>query len=215
MRLFPEWSDTAFRFTLAGAGGGIVLLLVGLWVYVRTPYNTGQFAFVDQPVQFDHRHHVRDDGIDCRYCHTTVEREASAGYPATELCAGCHNQVWNQSPMLEPIRRSYFSNTPIPWNRVHNLPDYVYFNHSIHVNKGVGCVSCHGRVDEMPLIEQEKPLQMGWCLDCHRDPAPNLRPRDQVTNMEWTPKGDPAEEGEKLATEYGVRKLTNCTTCHR
>ncbi len=215
MRLFPEWSDTAFRFALAGAATLVGLLVLGPWVYVRTPYNTGQMAFVDQPVQFDHRHHVRDDGIDCRYCHTTVEREASAGYPATELCAGCHNQVWNQSPMLEPIRRSYFSNTPIPWNRVHNLPDYVYFNHSIHVNKGVGCVTCHGRVDQMPLIAQEAPLQMGWCLDCHRNPEPNLRPRDQITNMEWQPTGDPVELGEKLAAENGVRKLTNCTTCHR
>jgi hypothetical protein len=182
-------------------------------VYVRTSYNTGEQFPVDQPVEFDHRHHVQDDGIECRYCHRTVEKAASAGMPATELCMGCHSQIWNRTLLLEPVRRSYFSDSPISWNRVHQLPGYVYFNHSIHVNKGVGCSTCHGRIDQMARVYQVAPLNMGWCLDCHREPAKSLRPRDEITQMDWKPS-DPGQ-GERLAREYQVRSLTNCTTCHR
>lgn len=218
MALFPEWSNTAIRLVLFALIAGGAALPAGLIVYIRTPYGTGQFLPADQPVQFDHRHHVRDDGIDCRYCHATVDKSAHAGIPATEVCMSCHNQVWGDSPMIEPIRRSYFSGDPMPWNRVHNMPDFVYFNHSIHVNKGVGCTECHGRVDQMAAIYQAKPMNMAWCLDCHRDPAPNLRPKEFVTDMTWKAPEDPEARtalAEKLREEYKVRSLTNCTTCHR
>jgi hypothetical protein len=167
------------------------------------------------PVQFDHRHHVGDDGIDCRYCHSTVEVSASAGIPSTSLCMNCHSQIWNKSPKLEPLREAWFTGGAIRWNRVHNLPDFVYFNHSAHVTKGVGCATCHGRVDQMALIEQVAPLTMSWCLECHRDPAPRLRPREQITSPSWKPEGDAEELGRALATQYDVHTRVNCTTCHR
>ena len=212
--LFPKWSDTALRIGGAALACGVLGLAVGPMIYMRTPYVTGQYFAADQPVQFDHRHHVQDDGIDCRYCHDTVEKGPLAGVPSTELCMGCHSQVWNDSPMLEPLRRSYYSGRPIPWNRVHQLPDFVYFNHSIHLSKGVGCVSCHGRVDRMALAFQEAPLTMGWCLGCHRHPEGQLRPRAALTDMEW--RTDDADAlGARLAAEYQVRRLTHCTACHR
>jgi hypothetical protein len=213
--LFTPKSDALFRLVLSlvvvGAAGGVAAGMV----YWRTPYGTLQQEQIVQPVQFDHRHHVRDDHIDCRYCHTTVETAASAGIPATELCLNCHSQVWNKSPLLDQVRGSWFSGKPIPWVRVHRVPDFVYFNHSIHVNKGVGCVECHGRVDEMAAVEQIQPLTMGWCLDCHRDPAPRLRPPSEVTNMEWKPDGDPRAVGEAVARKYDVKPRTDCYTCHR
>lgn len=188
---------------------------MALTIYVRTPYATKAQFPIDQPVQFDHRHHVLDDEIDCRYCHRTVEEAASAGMPATEVCMGCHSQIRNQSVMLEPVRRSWFSDSPIPWNRVHDLPDFVYFNHAIHVKKGVGCVECHGRVDLMPRVYQVAPLTMGWCLDCHRDPTPRLRPRERVADVAWRPEGDVRSMQRELARAYDVRTLTHCTACHR
>ena len=212
--LFPKWSDTAFRIALATLPLGFIALLAGPMIFVRTPYITGQYFPADQPVQFDHRHHVQDDGIDCRYCHDTVEKGPFAGVPATELCMGCHSQIWSDSPMLEPLRRSYFSGQPIPWNRVNQLPDFVYFNHSIHLAKGVGCVTCHGRVDQMALAWQEAPLTMGWCLQCHRNPESQLRPRAVLTDMAWRAE-DQAALGRRLAEENHVRHLTHCTACHR
>jgi hypothetical protein len=213
--LFPKHSNTIFRVVLALLAGIPAIAIGGLMIYQRTPYGQGTRVETEQPVEFDHRHHVKDAGIDCRYCHTTVEQSYTAGIPPTQLCMGCHDQIWNKSPLLDPVRTSYFEGKPIEWKRVHNLPDFVYFNHSIHVNKGVGCATCHGRVDEMPSIMQVKPLTMGWCLDCHRDPAPNLRPRDQITNLAWEPEGDPRELGEKLIQEYDVHTRTSCSTCHR
>jgi hypothetical protein len=189
--------------------------LAALMLYVRTPLNTGQNHPVEQPIEFDHRHHVADVGIDCRYCHQSVEDSSSAGLPATSVCMNCHSQVWNKSPLLQVVRQKYFTDQPIPWNRVHNLPDFVYFNHSIHVNKGVGCVTCHGRVDQMAAVQQAEPLTMGWCLDCHRDPSAFLRPREQITNMAWLPPKDAATLGKQLATQYDVHSRTSCTTCHR
>lgn len=212
--LFPKWSDTAFRIGGAAVSCGVLALILGPMIYVRTPYATGQYFAADQPVQFDHRHHVQDDGIDCRYCHDTVEKGPLAGVPSTELCMGCHSQIWNDSPMLEPLRRSYYSGRPIPWNRVNQLPDFVYFNHSIHLSKGVGCQSCHGRVDRMALAYQEAPLTMGWCLGCHRHPEEQLRPRVALTDMEWR-GGEHPGLGARLAAEYQVRRLTHCTACHR
>ncbi len=214
--LFPPWSNTAVRVALAAIVITVLGIPTALCIYVRTPYITNQGFNVVQPVMFDHRHHVADDGIDCRYCHSTVETSPYAGIPPTATCMNCHNQVWNSSEMLEPVRRSWFTGQPIAWKRVHQLPDFVYFNHSIHVTRGIGCVTCHGRVDQMAQIYQVQPLTMGWCLGCHRDPVPNLRPRDQITSMTWQPPARDAEAlGARLEREYGTRKLTNCTTCHR
>src|SRR3989440_7394325 len=185
--LFPPWSNTIIRLVLAllagGAGGGLLLLLL----YKRPPLATLQTEPVTQPIEFDHRHHVADDGIDCRYCHNTVETSSSAGFPATSVCMNCHAQIWNQSPYLDLVRKSYFSGQAIEWKRVHKLPDFVYFNHSIHVAKGIGCASCHGAVDKMPLMYQANTLRMGWCLDCHRHPEKNIRPREQVFTMNYDP----------------------------
>ncbi len=215
--LFSPRSNGIFRLALVVLVGGAVGTIAALMIYWRVPYGTGQLEPVAQPVQFDHRHHVQDDLIDCRYCHNTVDRAPSAGIPPTELCLNCHSQVWNKSPLLDLVRASWFSNRPIPWVRVHKLPDFVYFNHAIHVNKGVGCAECHGRVDQMPAIEQIQPLTMGWCLGCHRDPVPHLRPADQITSTTW--EAPPGAAGQalraRLAREKDVRGRTSCTTCHR
>lgn len=190
----------------------------GLMVYVRSPFVTNQHRPVEQPIEFDHRHHVGDKRIDCRYCHWTVEESPSAGMPSTTVCMSCHAQIWNKSPYLAMVRQAYFTEQPIPWVRVHNLPDFVYFNHAIHVAKGVGCVTCHGRVDQMGAIEQASPLTMAWCLDCHRNPKPNLRPQEFITALDWQPPAEPAAAarlGDELATEYDVHSRVSCSTCHR
>jgi len=213
--LFRPRSNTAFRLVLLLLMGGALGSLGALFVCARAPAGTGQAEEIVQPLEFDHRHHVADDGIDCRYCHTSVERAASAGIPSTALCMNCHAQVWNKSPRLEPVRESYFTGQPIAWTRVHRLPDFVYFNHSIHVSKGIGCETCHGRVDEMPAIEQVEPLTMGWCLECHRNPAPNLRPVEEVTTMGWVARGDKDALAKELMKKNDVHTRTSCTTCHR
>lgn len=190
----------------------------GLMAYVRSPYVTNQQMPIEQPIEFDHRHHAGDEQIDCRYCHWTVEDSPSAGIPSTTVCMSCHAQVWNKSPYLTEVRRAFFADQPIPWVRVHNLPDFVYFNHAIHVNKGVGCATCHGRIDQMAAVEQHSSLTMAWCLDCHRNPEPNLRPAEFITSMTWVPPSDAAEAaalGKKLAEEYDVHSRTSCSTCHR
>ena len=158
-------------------------------------FYTNQDVFVEQPIQFSHAHHVGGIGIDCRYCHTSVEESAFANIPPTKTCMNCHSQIWTNAPILEPVRASFRDNTPLQWTRVHDLPDFVYFNHSIHVRKGVGCATCHGRVDKMPLMYQDAPLTMKWCLDCHRNPAKYVRPRDQVFNMAWERPADDPELG--------------------
>ncbi len=211
--LFAPWTNTATRvaliaITLAGIG-----VLAAPMIYARSPFGTGQSNPLLQPVQFDHRHHVRDDGIDCRYCHGAAEHAPYAGVPATEVCLGCHNQIWNDSPLLAPVRDSASSGRPIVWQRVHSLPDFVYFDHSVHVAGGIGCVSCHGRVDQMAAVYQVAPLTMSWCIDCHRDPVPHVRPRDQITSMTWAATGP--EVTTALAAQYGTRSLTHCSTCHR
>jgi hypothetical protein len=159
-------------------------------------------------VKFDHRNHVRDDGIDCIYCHSTAETSKNAGIPSTATCMGCHAQVWTASPELAPVQDSWFRGEPLRWSRVSTLPDFVFFDHSIHVNKGVGCVECHGRVDLMPQVYAAKPLTMRWCLDCHRDPARHVRPLARITDMEWEP-------GRNAAPVPSVRSITHCTACHR
>jgi hypothetical protein len=171
---------------------------------------------VAQPIPFSHKHHVGDDGIDCRYCHTTVETAAFAGLPSSGICLSCHSQLFTQARVLEPLRRSAATRQPIAWNRVHALPDFVYFDHAIHVAKGVACVECHGRVDQMPLTWRTSPLQMQWCLDCHRDPVPHLHPRQAVFAMNAPPVS--IEESKRLARDahlQDTRRLTDCSTCHR
>jgi Cytochrome c7 and related cytochrome c len=204
--------------------GAIFVLLAALWVTAeinRSSWNTGQWVERQQPVQFSHKHHVGDDGIDCRYCHTSVETAASAGMPPTSVCMNCHKQLWIDSPYLEPVRASYQSGKPIEWIKVHDLPDYVYFNHSIHVNKGVGCSTCHGRVDQMPIAYQASSLQMEWCLTCHRNPEQFIRPLKEIFNMQWRAQNTSAEEvaeGVALKRLYHVQGsdvLTSCSTCHR
>jgi hypothetical protein len=200
----------------------VVLAGVAFYVYTqvaRSSYLTGQFLEKQQPVQFSHKHHVGDDGIDCRYCHATVESTATASMPPTQTCMNCHSQLWNDSPYLEPVRASFRENKPIQWERVHDLPEFVYFNHSIHVAKGVGCATCHGRIDQMPAVYQENTLQMEWCIACHRNPAPNLRPSAQITNMSWTPadmtNADEQEVKDKISKLRSREMLTSCSTCHR
>ncbi|MFT3773129.1 MAG: cytochrome c3 family protein [Minicystis sp.] len=213
--VFPPWSNTAIRVAVVVIALGGFGALTAPMLWVRTTWVRNQNDAPDQPVEFDHRHHLRDDGIDCKYCHNTVYRAATAGIPSTDKCMGCHEQIWGPSPLLEMVRRSYFSGAPIPWNRVHKVPDFAYFNHAIHINKGFGCSTCHGRVDEMAAVYQVAPLSMGWCLDCHRNPENFIRPLDQITNMSWDAGPRQLEIGRRLVQELGVRSLTGCTTCHR
>jgi Cytochrome c7 and related cytochrome c len=212
--VFPEWSDTGFRLTLIGVALAIPGVFVVPMLYVRSPYNLDRQAPVEQPVQFDHRHHTKDDGIDCLYCHGDAERAPFAGVPTTELCMGCHSQIWNKSPMLEPVRRSYFSGQPIAWSRVHRVPDFVYFNHAAHVTGGgVACVTCHGDVTTEALVERKRLFTMGWCLDCHRQRTSTL-PEPAVASLQGQTKTPPDAPGHP-ATLNGPSRLTSCTTCHR
>lgn len=213
MALFPPWSNSLFAGGLALIGATAAgALLVG-WLYVRSPLNTGVDEPIAQPVVFDHRHHVADDGIDCRYCHYLVDDSPHAGVPPTSLCMNCHAQIWNNAALLEPVRASYFTDTPIVWSRVNGLPDHVFFDHSIHVNRGVGCVTCHGRVDQMASVHKAQPFTMQFCLDCHRNPEPFLRPRGAITAMDWT--APQPSLGARLAALNAIRPPTNCTGCHR
>jgi formamidopyrimidine-DNA glycosylase len=217
-QVFHRSANTIARASIIGV---VMVVSVLLWAALevqRSPYATYQDVAEAQPVPFSHQHHVGGDGIDCRYCHTSVESSSFAGIPPTKTCMNCHSQIWNTSPTLEPVRASFRTGQSIDWIRVNDLPDYVYFNHSIHVNKGVGCESCHGRVDRMPLTWQENSLQMEWCLDCHRHPELHVRPREFITTMGYQPAGDQAAIGSRLVHEYhiqDVRTLTSCSTCHR
>jgi hypothetical protein len=196
--------------------GGALGVAVGVLNW--SGYNTNQNVFVEQPIQFSHAHHAGGMGIDCRYCHTSVEESAFANIPPTKTCMNCHSQIWTNAPILEPVRASFRDGTHLQWTRVHDLPDFVYFNHSIHVKQGVGCATCHGQVDTMPLMYQHSTLMMQWCIDCHRNPAKYVRPRDQVFNMAWERPSDDPGLGERLVKEYNIAsvgQLTNCSTCHR
>ena len=198
-------------------GGVFILALLGwAWAkFVRSDYVTGAGVVRDQPVPFSHQHHVGGLGIDCRYCHASVETSAFAGMPTSKVCMNCHAQIWADSPMLEPVRTSYRTETSVAWNRVHRLPDFVFFDHSIHVKKGVGCSTCHGRVDEMPLTRQTASLYMEWCLQCHRQPERFVRPPEQVFNMAWEPAPDQLEKGLQLLEAHKIGRHTDCSTCHR
>ena len=184
-QVFDRSSNALARASLVLSGLIVIALGVGLNELQRSPWVTRQGQRPDQPVPFSHKHHVEGLGLQCQYCHTQVEKAAYAGIPPTKTCINCHAQIWTNAELLEPVRHSWATGESIQWIRVHDLPDYVYFNHEIHVNKGIGCASCHGRVDEMPLMYQQNSLQMEWCLNCHRNPAPNLRPTSEIYNMSW------------------------------
>ena len=202
-------SIVATVLVLAGVGGALFELLAD------SGYATRQNEIREQPVPFSHSHHVGSMGIDCRYCHTTVETAGFANIPPTKTCMNCHSQIWVNSPTLEPVRASYRSDQSIEWTRVHDLPAFVYFNHSIHVNKGVGCETCHGRVDQMPLMYQKASLEMRWCLDCHRNPEKYVRPKDAVFKMGYVPPEDQLVMGNRLVKENNIQRLDTCYTCHR
>jgi len=217
-QIFNRTINAISRLTIFGGIFAVILVTWGWAEIITSRYFTEEKIPQEQPVPFSHRHHVAGLGIDCRYCHTTVEVGPFAGIPPTATCMNCHKQVWSSSDMLEPVRASLRENRPIRWRRVNNLPDFVYFDHSIHVNKGVGCETCHGRVDQMPLTWKEHSLYMSWCLDCHRSPEKYLRPRDQVFTMGWKPPPDQERAGRQLMQEYHIEptfKLTNCSICHR
>ncbi len=214
-QIFRPSTNTFARLSIFGA---VFLLAVLAWVVLavnRSPYVTEAGVVRRQPVPFSHKHHVSGIGIDCRYCHTSVEESAVAGIPPTKTCMNCHTQIWAESPMLEPVRTSLRTDTSLAWVRVHDLPDFVYFDHSIHVQKGMGCVTCHGRVDEMPLMWRQQSLLMEWCLACHREPERFVRPRAFVFRMDWKPSEDQLTLGRKLVQEYHIAKRTSCSVCHR
>jgi hypothetical protein len=216
-QVFHRSSNTLARLSLVTVGAVVVSgVLIGSNLS-RSPYVTQVGAPVDQPVPFSHKHHVKELGIDCRYCHNTAETSAVASVPSTHTCMSCHSQVWTNSPLLEPVRQSYLEGKPIEWNKVYDLPDFVYFNHSIHIQKGIGCDTCHGPIHEMNITYKAQPLSMSWCLDCHRQPEKYIRPREEVFNYEYKPPKNQLELGKKLVEEYGIRKeqLTDCSVCHR
>lgn len=193
-QIFPRSANDFARISILA---GLVLLAGLVWAGAlmhKSGYRTGEGLYLHQPVPFSHKHHARELGLDCRYCHTSVEISASAGIPPVATCMNCHRQIWTNSDMLEPVRAAWRNGTPIQWERVHDLPDFVYFNHSVHVAKGIGCSECHGQVDEMPLTLQVASLDMQWCLQCHRDPVDRVRPRDEVFNIDWDPRTATVEQ---------------------
>ncbi len=198
-----------------------VLIIGGLLLFGTTIYQSSYFTHVDVPreqtVPFSHQHHVAGLGISCLYCHSSVEESAYAGIPPTQTCMSCHSQVWTNSPMLEPVRESYRTNRPLQWQRVNKVGDYAYFNHSIHVSKGIGCQTCHGQIDKMPLTWRAQTLYMGWCLDCHKDPAKFIRPKSEVLSMTYVPAEGQEVVGKRLVSQYHIntKQLTDCSMCHR
>src|SRR6185436_12223236 len=205
-QIFHRSTNTLSKVSIFGA---LFILAASLWVLAginRSSYVTQAYVARAQPVQFSHKHHVSDDGIDCRYCHTTVETGAVAGLPPTKTCMNCHSQLFADSPYLEPVRESWRTGKPIQWTRVHDLPDFAYFDHSIHVNKGVGCSTCHGNVSQMPLMYQASSLQMEWCLSCHRNPAPFIREKkEDIYKMDWQPPANQAELGQQLVRQNKIQ----------
>jgi len=214
-QIFHPSTNTLSRLSIFGAVFVVAGLLWLLAAINRSPYVKQAGVARAQPVPFSHKHHVQGLGIDCRYCHTAVEESAFAGLPSTKTCMTYHSQIWADSPMLEPVRESFRTDRPLRWTRVHDLPDFVSFDHSIHVQKGIGCATCHGRVDEMPLMWQEHSLQMEWCLECHRAPERFVRPRSQVFTMDWQASASQAALGQQLVQEYHIVSMTSCSVCHR
>jgi hypothetical protein len=215
-QIFPPSANAWVRASIAGLIGLVASVgILAYWINVGG-YVTRQNLIRHQEVPFSHRHHVQSMGIDCRYCHWSAEESNYAGIPPTHTCMTCHSQIWVDSPMLAPVRESYDENTALVWNKVHDLPDYVYFNHSIHVKKGIGCASCHGPVQQMALVWQENTLHMSWCLECHRNPEQFIRPTSEIYNMTWDPSPAQQEElGRHLVESYNVQSQDHCYTCHR
>jgi len=212
--IFPPWFDKVVKI------GGAFALLGAVWygaifVYAASPRTLNVGYQPEQPVKFSHATHAGKLGMDCRYCHNTVERTAKANLPPTDTCMNCHAAVLKDDELLVGVQESHATGKPIKWIRVHSLGDYAYFNHRAHVMRGVGCVTCHGRIDKMEVVTQEEPLSMGWCLDCHRAPEKNLRPQDQITSMEWMPEEDPEVLGKKIREERNIHPSTSCSVCHR
>ena len=214
-QIFHRSTNTISRVSIFGAVFAVAALL-GLFDKInRSSWVTDVHVAREQPIQFSHERHVAGNGLDCRYCHTSVETSSFAGIPPTKTCMNCHSQIFSTSAYLEPVRASFRTGRSIEWTRVHDLPDFVYFNHSIHVNKGVGCTTCHGPVDRMPLMWQEAPLQMAWCLECHNNPEAYVRPREAVFRTDYEPPANQLEVGRRLVAEYHIQRLTSCSTCHR
>jgi hypothetical protein len=214
-QIFHHSTNTLSKLSIFG---GLFLVAGALWVTVevnRSGYVTQEGVAREQPVPFSHQHHVGGLGIDCRYCHASVEVSATAGIPPTKTCMNCHSQIWSDSPTLEPVRASFRNDTSIEWTKVNDLPDFVYFDHSAHVNRGVGCTTCHGRVDRQPLVAQAASLQMEWCLRCHREPERYLRPQAAVFDPAYEPPADQIALGTRLVKEYAIHTRTSCSTCHR
>jgi menaquinone reductase, multiheme cytochrome c subunit len=229
--VFPRWANYLLPLIVVSALGAAVYLPTLVWV-AFSPRTTDVGYAPDQPIGYSHALHVGQLGMDCRYCHTTVEHAGFAAVPPTQTCMSCHNAIRKQTPdgkpnpKLQPLYDSWKTGKPVEWVKIHDLPDYAYFNHSAHVNKGVGCVSCHGRIDRMEVVYQSKPLNMAWCLDCHREPEKFLRPADQVTNMTWKPEAKPGETEQEAQIRVGMdlkdklkikdhEYMTSCSTCHR
>jgi hypothetical protein len=214
-QIFHRSANTLAKVSIFGA---LFVIAGAIWLAMqlnRSSYVTGAEVVREQPIQFSHQHHAQTIGIDCRYCHTSAETSTFAGIPPTKTCMNCHSQIWSNSPFLEPVRASFRNDTSLRWIRVHDLPDFVYFNHSAHVKKGVGCETCHGRVDQMPLLLQQQSLQMEWCLESPRNPARYLRPRSEIYTMGYRPAEPQAVLGPRLVREYHVSPRTSCSTCHR
>jgi len=218
-QIFPRAANSIALGSIVGLGTLVVVLIGGMAAFFYSAFVTRVGVVREQPIPFSHAHHVGGEGFDCRYCHSTVEKEAFAGIPTTRTCMTCHSQIWKDAPVLEPARESLRTDRSIEWTRVHDLADFVYFNHSIHVNKGVGCSTCHGRVDQMQLTFKNETLYMQWCINCHRNPEKILRNPDQIFNMAWEPPANQAREGERLSRDVyhlqPTRLLTSCSTCHR
>jgi hypothetical protein len=215
--LFTPRANLFARGTLAG----FILLLLGIaafaYAYVRSPYNTGVYVDRPQPAPFSHQHHVSGLGLDCRYCHDTVEEQAFAGMPTTGTCMNCHWQLWTEAPVLEAVRASWARAEPLQWRRVHDLADFVYFDHAVHVSNGIGCSTCHGAVAQMPMMHKSRTLLMEWCLECHRHPHRYVRPKEEIFNTLWPEKTPPGVDGAALVEAYGINTagLTDCSACHR
>lgn len=214
-QVFHRSTNTISRATIFGGLFAVAGTLWGLAAINRSAYVTLAGVAREQPVPFSHRHHAGELGIDCRYCHTSVETAARAGIPPTETCMNCHVQIWADSEVLAPVRESARTGAPIEWTKVHDLPDFVYFHHGIHVQRGIGCVTCHGRVDRMNLVWQSASLHMEWCLACHRNPERYLRRREEVFHMEWQPPSDQLELASRLMAEHGIERRDDCSVCHR
>ena len=214
-QVFHRSMNTVSRVSLVA----VVLLIGGLgylgWAINQSPYYTRGQLVLEQPVPFSHKHHTMDDGIDCRYCHTSVEKSSFAGIPPTETCMTCHSQIWTNASMLEPVRASYATGQSLEWARVNALPDFVYFNHSIHVKKGIGCTTCHGQLGEMPITWKQNTLYMRWCIDCHKHPERYVRRHEDVFKAVYYPPANQSELGRQLVREYKIQTFINCETCHR